>query len=193
MEHWPGKIIKGLLPKTNLKFMLMKRFVLISAAILLVSITSFAQRYAFVDTEYILNNIPEYKDAQQQLDDISAKWQQEIEKKFQKIDQLYKEFQADAALMPEDMKKQREQEITEKEKQVRKLQQKRFGENGDLYKKRQELIKPIQEKVYNAIEEIANDRNYAFVLDKANNPKVLFANPQFDISDEVLDKMGYSY
>lgn len=171
----------------------MKRFVLISAAILLVSITSFAQRYAFVDTEYILNNIPEYKDAQQQLDDISAKWQQEIEKKFQEIDQLYKEFQADAALMPEDMKKQREQEIMEKEKQVRELQQKRFGENGDLHKKRQELIKPIQEKVYNAIEEIANDRNYAFVLDKANNPKILFANSQFDISDEVLDKMGYSY
>jgi len=171
----------------------MKRVVLISAAIFLVSISSFAQRYAFVDTEYILNNIPEYKDAQQQLDDISAKWQQEIENKFQEIDQLYKEFQADAALMPEDMKKQREQEIMEKEKQVRKLQQKRFGENGDLHKKRQELIKPIQEKVYNAIEEIANDRNYAFVLDKANNPKILFANPQFDISDEVLDKMGYSY
>lgn len=171
----------------------MKRIALISAAVLFAALTSFAQRYAFVDTEYILNNIPEYKDAQQQLDDLSAKWQQEIEKKFQKIDQLYKEFQADAALMPEDMKKQREEEITQREKQVRELQQKRFGENGDLYKKRQELIKPIQEKVYNAIEEIANDKNYAFVFDKANNPKILFADPRYNISDDVLDKMGYSY
>ncbi len=171
----------------------MKRIALISAAIFFAALTSFAQRYAFVDTEYILNNIPEYKDAQQQLDDISAKWQQEIEQRFQKIDQLYKEFQADAALMPEDMKKQREEEIIQKEKQVRQLQQKRFGENGDLHKKRQELIKPIQEKVFNAIEEIANDKNYAFVFDKSNNPKILFADPRYNISDEVLDKMGYSY
>jgi len=171
----------------------MKRIALISVAVLFTALTSFAQRYAFVDTEYILNNIPEYKDAQQQLDDLSAKWQQEIEERFQKIDQLYKEFQADAALMPEDMKKQREEEIIQREKQVRELQQKRFGENGDLHKKRQELIKPIQEKVYNAIEEIANDKNYAFVFDKANNPKILFADPRYNISDEVLDKMGYSY
>lgn len=171
----------------------MKRIILISAVVLLTAVASFAQRYAYVDTEYILNNIPEYKDAQQQLDDISAKWQNEIEKKFQKIDQLYKEFQADAALMPEDMKKQREEEIIQQEKQVRQLQQKRFGKDGDLHQKRQELIKPIQEKVYNAIEEIATEQNYAFVFDKAENPKILFANPRYDISDEVLDKMGYSY
>ena len=171
----------------------MKRIILISAALLLFAVASSAQRYAFVDTKYILNNIPEYKDAQQQLDDLSAKWQKEIEEQYQKIDQLYKEFQADAALMPEDMKKQREQEIVQKEKEVRKLQEKRFGEDGDLHKKRQELVKPIQEKVFNAIEEIANDKNYAFVFDKANNPKLLFASPRYDISDQVLDKLGYSY
>lgn len=171
----------------------MKRIILISTIVLLTAATSFAQRYAYVDTEYILNNIPEYKDAQQQLDDLSAKWQNDIEKRFQKIDQLYKEFQADAALMPEDMKKQREEDIIQKEKQVRELQQNRFGKEGDLHQKRQELIKPIQEKVYNAIEKIATDQNYAFVFDKAENPKILFANPRYDISDEVLDKMGYSY
>lgn len=171
----------------------MKKIILTSVAILFAATATMAQRYAYVDTEYILGNIPEYADAQQQLEDLSAKWQRDIEKQYQEVDQLYKEFQADAALMPEDMKKQREQEIVQKEKQVRELQRQHFGENGDLYKKRQELIKPIQEKIYNAIEEIATDKSYAFVFDKASNPKLLFADPRYDISDQVLETMGYAY
>jgi len=171
----------------------MKKIILTSVAILFAATATMAQRYAYVDTEYILGNIPEYADAQQQLEDLSAKWQRDIEKQYQEVDQLYKEFQADAALMPEDMKKQREQEIIQKEKQVRELQRQRFGENGDLYKKRQELIKPIQEKIYNAIEEIATDKSYAFVFDKASNAKLLFADPRYDISDQVLETMGYAY
>lgn len=171
----------------------MKKLILTSVIIFFAASFSMAQRYAFADTEYILGNIPEYADAQQQLDDLSAKWQREIEKRYQEIEQLYKEFQADAALMPEDMKRQREEEIVQQEKAVKELQRQRFGQNGDLYKKRQELIKPIQEKIYNAIEEIATDKNYAFVFDKASNPKMLFADPRYDISDEVLETMGYAY
>lgn len=171
----------------------MKKLILTSVIIFFAASFTMAQRYAFVDTEYILGNIPEYADAQQQLDDLSAKWQREIEKRYQEIEQLYKEFQADAALMPEDMKRQREEEIVQQEKAVKELQRQRFGENGDLYKKRQELIKPIQEKIYNAIEEIATDKNYAFVFDKASNPKMLFADPRYDISDQVLETMGYAY
>jgi outer membrane protein len=172
---------------------MMKKTFLLSILFLMVSWAANAQRYAYVDTEYILGNIPEYADAQQQLDDISEQWQIEIEKAYQKIDQLYKEYQADVALMPDDMRKERENEIIQKEREVKELQQKRFGQNGDLFKKRQELIKPIQEKIYNAIEALASEKNYAFVFDKASNPKMLFADPRYDISDDVLDKMGYSY
>lgn len=171
----------------------MKNIILTSIVFLMVSTMAWAQRNAYVDTEYILGNIPEYADAQQQLDDLSAQWQREIEKQYQGIDQLYKEFQADAALMPEEMKKQREEEIIQREKEVKQLQRTRFGQNGDLYKKRQELIKPIQEKIYNAIEEIATDKNYAFVFDKASNAKMLFADTRYDISDQVLETMGYTY
>ena len=171
----------------------MKKLILTSVILFFAASFTMAQRYAFVDTEYILGNIPEYADAQQQLDDLSAKWQREIEKKYQEIDQLYKEFQADAALMPEEMKQQREEEIIQQEKAVKDLQRQRFGQNGDLYKKRQELIKPIQEKIYNAIEEIATDKSYAFVFDKSENPKMLFADPRYDISDQVLETMGYAY
>jgi len=171
----------------------MRKIILTTFVLFSIVAASFAQKYAYVDTEYILGNVPEYADAQQQLDDLSVKWQKDIEKQFQIIDQLYKQYQADAVLMPEDMKQQKEEEIIRKEKEVKELQKEKFGQNGELYKKRQELIKPIQEKIYNAIEEIAQNKNYAFVFDKADNVKILFADPKFDISDEVLTNMGYSY
>src|SRR6056297_2184409 len=117
----------------------MKKLIITAFALMLMAGTSMAQRYAFVDTEYILGNIPEYADAQQQLDDLSEQWQREIEKRYQEIDQLYKEFQADAALMPEEMKQQREEEIVQREREVKELQRQRFGQEGDLYQKRQEL------------------------------------------------------
>ncbi len=153
-----------------------------------------AQKYAYVDTDYILQNIPEYSDAQQELDDLSIKWQKEIENKLQEIDTKYKSYQADKVLLPKDMQIQKEEEIIAMEKQVKKMQKKRFGSNGDLFKKRQELIKPIQEKIFNAIEEIASTSNYAMIFDKAtSNVVILWANPKYNISDDVLDKMGYSY
>jgi outer membrane protein len=149
-----------------------------------------AQKYAYVDSDYILENIPEYKEAQNQLDEFAQDYQKEIEDKFAEIDKLYKTYQAEVVLMPDDVKKKREQEIQAKEKEVKDLQTQRFGKEGDLFIKREELIKPIQEKIYNAIEEISEEKNYAFVFDKAGSLTILYVNNKFDISDDVLDAVG---
>jgi len=151
---------------------------------------SFGQKYAYVDTEYILTNIPEYTDAQDYLDDLATEWQKEIEEKFAEIDKLYKDYQAEAILLPEEIKTQKENEIIQKEKEAKDLQKKRFGKDGDLFKKRVELVEPIQEKVYNAIEEIATTRNYAFIFDKGSGSTILFADAKLDLSDDVLDEIG---
>lgn len=168
------------------------RFVVLVFAILLTSGVS-AQKYAYIDSDYILKNVPEYQDAQNQLDDFSEKWQKEIEAKFIEIDNLYKKYQADVVLLPADMKKKREDEIINMEKEVKAYQQEKFGQDGELFQKRQELIKPIQDKIYNTLEEIATSKNYAFIFDKANGASIMYANPKFDISDEVLDELGYSF
>ena len=149
-----------------------------------------AQKYAYVDTEYILDNIPEYGDAQAELDDLSKRWQQEIEQNYATVEQMYKKYQAEAVLLPDDIKKKREEEIIAKEQQVKEMQRKYFGPDGELFQKRQELIQPIQEKVYNARESIALVSNYAFVFDKAGGMTLLYGNPKFDISDDVLDEVG---
>ncbi|MCF8227768.1 MAG: OmpH family outer membrane protein [Bacteroidales bacterium] len=168
----------------------MKKFALIITAVILTSAFAMAQKYAYVDTDYILNNIPEYKDAQTILDDLSLKWQKEIEDKLTEVDRLYKEYQSEAVLLPEDIKRKREDEIIQKEKEVKELQKKYFGKEGELFKKRKELVEPIQEKVYNAIETISTTENYAFVFDKAGSVSILFANPKYDISDDILDEVG---
>jgi len=151
-----------------------------------------AQKFAYVDTQYILDNIPEFTEAQAQLDEISDQWQKEIEAKFAEIDKMYKDYQAQSVLLPEDMKKKKEQEIVDREKEAKALQRQRFGKDGDLFKKRQELVKPIQEKIYNAIQEIATNSNYAVVFDKGGALTMMYANPKYDISDDVLDQLGAS-
>lgn len=156
----------------------------------IVSNNTQAQKYAYVDTEYILDNIPEYSDAQEELDDMSKRWQKEIEAKYAKVEELYKKYQAEAVLLPDDIKVKREEEIVVKEQEVKELQRQYFGPEGELFKKRQELIQPIQEKVFNAIEGIALTSNYAFVFDKAGGMTLLYGNPKFDISDDVLDEVG---
>lgn len=169
------------------------RTILVSVAIFLVFLTgskTFAQRNAFVDTQYIMNNIPEYKDAQDELDAMSKKWQKEIETKYGEVEAMYKKYQAESVLLPDDVKQKREEEIVNKEKEVKDLQKKYFGAEGDLFKKRQELIQPIQEKVYNAIETIATTKNYSFVFDKSGGVTLLYGDPKFDISDDVLDEVG---
>lgn len=154
------------------------------------SSAALGQKYAYVDTQYILDNIPEFQDAQEELDDMSKKWQKEIEKNYTAVEDMYKKYQAEAVLLPDDIKIKREEEIVNKEKEVKDLQKKYFGPEGDLYKKRQELVQPIQEKVYNAIEAIATTQNYSFVFDKSGGVTLLWANPKFDISDDVLDEVG---
>ncbi|MBI4946423.1 MAG: OmpH family outer membrane protein [Bacteroidetes bacterium] len=150
-----------------------------------------AQKTAYVDLDYILTNIPEYKSAQEQLDQISLGWQKEIEGKLAIVDRLYKSFQAEEILLTQDMKKKREDEIITKEKEAKELQKQRFGVDGDLYKKRQELVKPIQDKVYNAIKELAEKQMIAIMFNKSAELNILFANPKYDKSDEVLEAMGY--
>ena len=151
-----------------------------------------AQKFAYVDTQYILDNIPEYQMAKTQLEELSKKWQKEIEGKLQEIDKMYRAFQTDAVLLPADIKRQREEEITQKERELKALQKKRFGKDGDLFKKRQELIKPIQDKIFNAIQEMAEERGYSVIFDRAANASILYANERFDKSDAVLQKMGYT-
>jgi outer membrane protein len=170
----------------------MTKISLVIVAFFMVSAVS-AQKYAYIDSEYILKNVPEYQDAQNQLDELSEQWQQEIEVKFQEIDELYKKYQADVVLLPADMKKKREDEIINMEKEVKRYQNEKFGSDGELFKKRQELIKPIQDKIYNAIEELAKSKNYAFIFDKSSGATIMFADPKFDISDDVLDELGYSF
>lgn len=163
-------------------------------AFLLTSVTfSYAQKFAIVDSEYILQNIPEYQDAQNSLDQYAEDMQVEIEKKFSTIDQLYRKYQADAVLLPEDMKRKREDEIINSEREVKKFQEEIFGQDGSLYKKREELVLPIQERVYSAIEKIAALKNLGVVFDKSSGASLLFSDPKLDISDEVLEELGYSY
>jgi len=167
----------------------MKKLFLI-ALFIVVSNTIFSQKYAYVDTQYILDNMSSYKESQAEIDRLSIEWQKELEKKFAEIDKMYKQFQTDAVLLPEETKKKREETIIKTEKEAKELQKKRFGKDGDLFKKRQELVKPIQDKVFNAITEYAREKNYSFVFDKAGALTIVYADAKLDISDEVLSKMG---
>lgn len=166
--------------------------IIITIAIFAMSVFVYAQKYAYVDTEYILDNISEYKEAQKKLDAVSADWQKEIQKKYEEIDGMYKQYQAEQVLLTEEMKKKRENEIVAKEKSAKELQKQRFGYEGDLFKKRQELVKPIQDKVYDAIKKMAEAKAYDFVFDKSAGVAMLYSNPKLDKSDEILKDMGYS-
>jgi outer membrane protein len=138
-----------------------------------------------------MGNIPEYKAAMQQLDQTSVNWQKEIEAKYAVIDKLYKDYQAEQILLTDDMKKKREAEITAKEKEVKEYQKQKFGYEGDLFKKKQELVKPIQDKIYNVVKQLATEQNYAVIFDKSSDLIMLYTNPKYDKSDDILIKMGY--
>lgn len=168
----------------------MKKIILIIACFLLVGLMTNAQRYAVIDSKYILEKLPEYKESQSKLDQFSNQWQQEIEKKQADLDKMYKNYDAEQVMLSEPLKKKREDELYNREKEVRDLQKRRFGFEGDLFKKRQELIKPIQDKVYVAIQKLAIERSYDFILDKSEGITVIFADPKLDKSDEVLKFLG---
>lgn len=149
-----------------------------------------AQRYAVIDSKYILSKMPEYTEAQQKLDQFSKMWQQEIDQKSAELDKMYKEYDAEKVMLSDDLKKKREDQIYNMQKELNDLQRQRFGYQGDLFKKREELIKPIQDKVYNAIQKLAAAKLYDFILDKSDGITVIFADPKLDKSDDVLKELG---
>lgn len=155
------------------------------------SLTAFGQRFAYVDTEYILDNIPEYQAAEREIEQLSIEWQTEIENKFAEIDNLYRQYQAEAPLLPDEMKRQREDEIIRKEREAKDLQMRRFGREGELFAKRQELLQPIQDRIFEAVEQIANRGNYAVIFDKAGGTAMIFTDVRYDLSDDVLQRLGY--
>lgn len=149
-----------------------------------------AQRYAIIDTKYILDKMPDYKLAQKNLDDVAANWQKEIDVLQQELDRMYKDYEAEQVMLSEDLRKKREDQLFVKEKNLRDLQRNRFGFEGDLFKRRQEFIKPIQDKVYNAVQKLAVQRGYDFILDKSEGITVIFADPKLEKSEDVLRELG---
>lgn len=151
----------------------------------------FCQRFAYVDTRYILSNIPTYESAQEQLKIIMDEWQAEITAANEEVNRLYKLYEVEKILLSEDLKKKREEEIDEKQKESKKLQDKYFGKDGSYFQKRQELIKPIQDMVFNAIKDVGTEGSFALVIDIASGLGVVFNDPKYDKSDDVLQKLGY--
>lgn len=168
----------------------MKKMILALFSFLVMGISTEAQKYAIIDTRYILDKMPEYATAQKQLDDIAAGWQKEIDDKQAELDRMYREFDVEQVMLTDELKKKRENQLFLKEKELRDLQRKRFGFEGDLFKKRQELIKPVQDKVYSAVQKIATQRGYDFILDKSEGITIIFADPKLDKSEDVLREMG---
>ncbi|MBS1647687.1 MAG: OmpH family outer membrane protein [Bacteroidetes bacterium] len=170
----------------------MKKIILTAASLLWISSAAVAQKIGYVDSEYILNQIPEYKAAKQELDKASADWQKEIEGKYAEIDKLYKTYQAEQILLTDDLRQKRENEIVNKEKEAKDLQKQHFGTEGDLFKKRMELVKPIQDKVYNAIKTVSEKTGIAIMFDKSSDMTMLYANQKYDKSDDILTFLGVS-
>ena len=169
----------------------MKKIGVFIGLLMLTSAMAMAQKYAFVDSEYIRKNIPGFNTAQDQLDKLSKQWEKEVSDGYAVVEQMYKSYQNDAVLLSQEMKTKREEAIIAKEKEMKDLQNKYFGVEGDLFKKREELVKPIQDEIIKAIKAIAVDGSYAVIFDTAAGGNILFANPKFDLSDQVLEKLGY--
>lgn len=169
----------------------MKKFISLTIMALVMTTAVQAQKFAFVDTEYILRNIPSYEAAQDELDKISADWEEEVKAEYEAIEEMYKSYKAERVLLSEEMRQKREEEIIKREAAVKELQQKYFGAEGELFKKREELVKPIQDAVYKAVKELSAEGAYAIIFDTAGGASILYSNPRYDKSDEILEKMGY--
>lgn len=153
---------------------------------------SSAQKYALVDMDYILRNVPAYEMANEQLNQVSQRWEKEVNELSKEAETMYKNYQSDMVFLTDDQKKKREEEIVAKEKEVTDTRYKYFGPEGELYKKRQSLMKPIQEDVYNAVKAVAEEKGYQTIFDRASSQNIVFASPRIDVSNEVLAKLGYS-
>ena len=170
----------------------MKRMLTLAALLLCLSTAMQAQKFALVDMEYILSNIPAYERANEQLNQTSKAWQTEVEALNNEAQTLYKNYQNESVFLSEAQKKEREQAIVAKEKEAAELKKKYFGPDGELFKKRQSLLEPIQDEIYNAVKGIAQQRGFQLILDRASDNGIIFASPSIDISNEVLAKLGYA-
>lgn len=172
----------------------MKRVFLVVCMVLLGSLatTTMAQKFAFIDMEYILSNIPSYEMTNEQLNQLSEKWEAEVVKIQQEAQNMYKSYQSDLVFLSAEMKTKREEEIVKKEQEAQDLKRKYFGADGELYKKRESLMQPIQDEIYEAVKAIAEDKGYQVIVDRASAMSVIYASPKIDISNEVLLKLGYS-
>lgn len=170
----------------------MKKHFLIALILGVFSLTASAQKFALVDMEYILGNIPAYERANEQLNQVSKKWQAEVEALDEEAKTLYKNYQNEAMFLSEAQKKEREEAIVNKEKEAAELKKKYFGPEGELYKKRVSLMEPIQDEVYNAVKGVAQTKGFQLILDRASDNGIIYASPTIDISNEVLAKLGYS-
>ncbi|MBD5315332.1 MAG: OmpH family outer membrane protein [Bacteroides sp.] len=170
----------------------MKKIFLTLLAVIGFALTSHAQKFAMVDMEYVLGNLPSYEMANEQLNQLSLRWQKEIENVSREAETMYKNYQSEMVFMTTELKKSREAEIVAKEKEAMDLKNKYFGPEGELYTKRQTLMKPIQEEVYNAVKKVAEERGYQAIFDRASSADIIFASPRIDVSNEVLTKLGFS-
>lgn len=169
----------------------MKRIALTVIAVVACAMASYAQKFALVDMEYILKNVPSYEMANEQLNQVSQRWQREVDDLAKEAEAMYKNYQSEMVFLTDDQKKKKESEIVAKEKEATELRYKYFGPQGELYKKRQALIKPIQDEVYNAVKKVSEERGYSVIFDRASSESIIFASPRIDVSNEVLAKMGY--
>ena len=165
------------------------RLLILIISICFLTLFSHGQKFAFVDSEYILDQMETYQKAQKQIDDLAAEWQKELDKKIGDIESKVNDLRKNELLLPEDLKEEKELEITTLQNELRAFQSKKFGVGGDLFKRRKELIQPIQRKVFKAIESLAKDNNYSFVLDKSKNSNILYADPKYDKSDAIIRKL----
>ncbi len=167
----------------------MKKVLSIVAIALFFVVAAQAQRIAYVDVNRILESVEDYQAAQNQLDQVASKWRQDIAQEYDKIKSLYNRYQAEQVLLSDEARKQREEEIMNKEKEVRDLQKEKFGPEGALFKMRQDLVRPIQDKIYAAIEEYAQERGFDFIFDKSGNAGIIFSNPSYDKTEDILKKL----
>lgn len=166
--------------------------ILMMFAMLAIAFTASAQKFALVDMEYILKNIPAYERANEQLTQVAKKWQAEVDALNTEAQTMYKNYQNEVVFLSQEQKKERQEAIMNKEKEASELKRKYFGPEGELFKKRTSLMTPIQEEIYNAVKDIADLRGYSLILDRASDTSIIFGSPKIDISNEVLSKLGYS-
>lgn len=197
-HHWNALLGNSLsFPPLDVESEMSKRLVMKSRVfflgvfLLLAPLAGFAQKFAFVDSEYILNKIPTYRSAREQLDKTSKQYQSEVEQGYADVEKMVKDFQSEQVLLTPEMRQKRQQQIFDAEAKVKELQEKYFGREGMLFKKQEELVKPIQDQVYTAVKELATEGGYAAIIDVASSSSVLYSSPRFDKSDEVLKKLGY--